>query len=191
MRRAGARRVHGVDINESWLRHGRDLAAGAGLDGVTFATTVDADKHDIVISLCGMEHFGEPGNQLAHMCSYSGEELLIAFAELWYSPYGTHLNGTTKLPWLNLWFSERSLMNVRNLYPDGSDGAKRFADIRGSLNKMTLGRFEELIAAAPGMRIDLLDLHSVKGVPFVTGIPVLRELMTGALGCVLKPVGKT
>ena len=188
MRRAGARDVHGVDINDEWLSHGRDLAAG--VDGVTFDKTTGTEKYDIVLSLGAMEHFREPGKELARMCSLTREELLISFAEPWYSPYGTHLNGTTKLPWLNLWFSERTLLNVRNLYPDGSDGAKRFEDIRGGLNKMTVRRFEKLLDAAPGMRVEHLILHSVKRVPFVTGVPVLRELMTGALTCILKPVGR-
>ena len=188
MRRAGARDVHGVDINDEWLSHGRDLAAG--VDGVTFDKTTGTEKYDIVLSLGAMEHFREPGKELARMCSLTREELLISFAEPWYSPYGTHLNGTTKLPWLNLWFSERTLLNVRNLYPDGSDGAKRFEDIRGGLNKMTVRRFEKLLDGAPGMRVEHLILHSVKRVPLVTGVPVLRELMTGALTCILKPIGR-
>ena len=190
MRRAGARQVHGIDINDDWLSHGRDLAARAGVDGVTFAKTTGAEKYDIVISLGAMEHFGDPGKELARMCSFTGQELLISFAEPWYSPYGTHLGGTTKLPWLNLWFSERTLLNVRNLYPDGSDGAKRFEDVRGGMNKMTVRRFEKLIHDAPGMRVEHLTLHSVKRVPLVTRIPVLRELMTGALTCILKPAGQ-
>jgi SAM-dependent methyltransferase len=188
MRRAGASHVHGVDINDDWLSHGRDLAAASGVDGVTFAKTTAAEKYDIVLSLGAMEHFGEPGRELARMCSYTAQELLISFAEPWYSPYGTHLNGTTKLPWLNLWFSEKTVLNVRNLYPDGSDGARRFEDIRGGLNRMTVRHFEKLAAAAPGMRVEQLILHSVKRVPLVTQVPVLREMMTGAITCILKPV---
>src|ERR1035438_6612033 len=187
LRRAGAKRVLGLDINDEWLSHGRELAARVGVDGVTFAKTTDTEKYDIVLSLGAMEHFGDPDKELARMCSFTGEALLISFAEPWYSPYGPHLNGTTKLPWLNLWFSERTLLNVRNLYPDGSDGAKRFEDIRGGLNKMTVRRFEKLLDGAPGMRVEHLILHSVKRLPLVTRIPVLRELMTGALTCILKP----
>ena len=189
MRRAGASSVHGIDINDEWLSHGRDLAARAGVDGVIFGKATSAEKYDIVLSLGAMEHFGDPCRELARMCSMTREELVISFAEPWYSPYGTHLNGTTKLPWLNLWFSERTLLNVRNLYPDGSDGAKRFEDIRGGLNKMTVRRFEQAIRSAPGMRVEHLILHGVKRVPLVTRVPVLRELMTGALTCILKPRG--
>ena len=190
MRQAGAKHVYAIDINDDWLSHGRDLAARAGADGVTFSKTLDREKYDIVISLSAMEHFREPGKELARMCSLTGEQLLISWAEPWYSPYGTHLNGTTRLPWLNLWFSERTVLNVRNLYPDGSDGAKRFEDVRGGLNKMTVARFEKLIASAPGMRVEHLHLHSVKKVPLVTKIPVIRELMTGAITTILKPAGR-
>ena len=81
MRQAGARHVHGIDINDDWLSHGRDLAARAGVDGVTFAKTTGAGKYDIVISLGAMEHFGNPGKELARICSFTGQELLISFAE--------------------------------------------------------------------------------------------------------------
>jgi SAM-dependent methyltransferase len=187
MRQAGAKHVHAIDINDDWLNHGRSLATRAGVDGVSFSKTLDREKYDIVISLSAMEHFRDPGKELARMCSLTGEQLLISFAEPWYSPYGTHLNGTTRLPWLNLWFSERTVLNVRNLYPDGSDGAKRFEDVRGGLNKMTVRHFEQMIDSVPGMRVEYLKLHSVKKVPLVTKIPVIRELMTGAITCILTP----
>jgi hypothetical protein len=162
---AGAKYVHAIDINDDWLSHGRELAARAGADGVTFSKTLDREKYDIVISLSAMEHFREPGKELARMCSLTDEHLLISWAEPWYAPYGTHLNGSTRLPWLNLWFSERTVLNVRNLYPDGNDGAKRFEDVRCGLNKMTVARFEKLIAGVPGMWVEHLRLHSVKKVP--------------------------
>ncbi len=190
MRLAGARRVMGVDINEEWLSSGRDLAARAGVDGVTFGQTPDAEQYDIVLSLGAMEHFREPGAELARMSALTRETLIISFAEPWFSPYGTHLNGTTKLPWLNLWFSEQTIINVRNLYPEGSDGAMKFADIRGGLNKMTVSRFEKMVQGAPGMRLEHLSLQSVKRLPLVTRIPVVRELMTAALTCILKPSGR-
>ena len=135
-----------------------------------------------------MEHFRDPQKELHRMASLARKELIVSFAEPWFSPYGTHLNGTTHLPWLNLIFSERTRMNVRNLYPDGSDGAKRVEDVRGGLNKMTVARFERLVSAVPGFRVDYLLLRGVKGVPLVTKIPVVRELMTSALTCILRPV---
>jgi SAM-dependent methyltransferase len=187
MRKAGASRVHGVDINDEWLNHGRSLAAQAGADNVSFGHAPDAKKYDIVLSLGSMEHFRDPRAELARMCGLAGQELIISFAEPWYSPYGTHLNGTTRIPWLNLIFSEKTLLSVRNLYPDGSDGAKRIEDVRGGLNKMTVRRFEQLVSSAPGMKVEYLWLRGVKGLPVVTHLPLVRELMTSALTCILRP----
>jgi len=187
MRKAGARRVHGLDITPELLNHGRELARSAGVADVTFGKVPDGEKYDVVISLGSAEHFRDPEAEVARMCSMASEEVIISFAEPWYSPYGSHLNGTTKLPWLNLIFSDRTLMNVRNLYPEGVDGARRFEDIRGGLNKMTVARFGRLMAAAPGMQVHYLRLRAVKGVPLVTRVPWLRELMTGAITCILRP----
>jgi SAM-dependent methyltransferase len=184
MRQAGARSVHGLDINNEWLDQARTLASRA--TNVTFGKEPASEQYDVVISLGSMEHFREPGKELARMCSLAREEVIVSFAEPWYSPYGTHLNGTTKVPWLNLMFSERTLMNFRNLYPDGSDGAKRFEDIRGGLNRMTVKRFERLIGSVSGMKVEYLQLRGVKGLDLVTKVPALRELMTTALTCILR-----
>src|SRR5260370_40717651 len=60
MRLAGARRVHGVEINDQMLAHGRGVAARAGGDGVTFRQTAHAAKDDVAISQCGMAHYRHP-----------------------------------------------------------------------------------------------------------------------------------
>jgi 2-polyprenyl-3-methyl-5-hydroxy-6-metoxy-1,4-benzoquinol methylase len=186
MRQAGARSVFGLDINHEWLNHGRSLAKSAGVDAVSFGKNPDCGTYDVVISLNSIEHFRDPEREVARMCSMATEEVLISFAEPWYSPYGTHLGGTTRLPWLNLIFSERTLMNVRNLYPDGTDGARRFVDVRGGLNGMTVARFERMMAAAPAMKVMYIAGRAVKGLPIVEKVPVVRELMTGAITCVLQ-----
>jgi 2-polyprenyl-3-methyl-5-hydroxy-6-metoxy-1,4-benzoquinol methylase len=189
MRLAGAASVDGVDINAEWVTAGRALAASAGVTDVTFDQTPRLPAYDVVISLGAMEHYHDPQKELLRMAALARQEIIISFADPWFSPYGTHLDGTTKLPWLNLVFSDRTRMNVRNLYPDGSDGAKRVEDVRGGLNKMTLSRFRELVSAVPGFRVEHLFLRGVKGLPLVTKLPAVRELMTSAVTCVLRPVG--
>jgi SAM-dependent methyltransferase len=189
MKIAGAASVDAVDINEGWLDHGRALLKTHGVSGVTFSTQPQG-QYDIVISLCGMEHFGDPEAVFRQMCSLSRNQVIICFGEPWFSPYGTHMCGTTRLPWLNLIFSERTLINVRNLYPDGKDGATRFSEILGGLNKMTIKRFEAIVKSDPAMKIERLQLVGVKGLPIVTQVPVLRELMTNACTCILQRQSK-
>jgi SAM-dependent methyltransferase len=184
--RSGAARVFGLDINDEWIANGRSVAAASGVTNVAFGKSPDAEKYDVVISLSAMEHFRDPVHETRQMLAMTRERLVISWAEPWYSPYGTHLNGTTKIPWLNLIFSEKTLMNVRNLYPDGSDGATRFEDVRGGLNKLTVRRFEAIVQSAKGFDVEYFRLFGVKGVPLVTKVPVMRELMTSAAACILR-----
>jgi hypothetical protein len=92
------------------------------------------------------------------------------------------MDGFTRLPWVNLLFPERDVMAVRSLYRH--DGATRYEDIEGGLNRMTVARFERLMQES-GMRVESLRLFSVKGLPAVTKIPIVRELMTAACSAVL------
>jgi len=185
MARAGAKEVFGLDIVPALLEHGRALAAKTGVNNVTFGTATDGKPFDVVVSLGAIEHFADPAAELRRMLSLTGDEVLVAFAEPWFSPYGTHLGGTTRMPWLNLVFSEKTLINVRNLYPDGVDGATCFAEISGGLNKMTVRRFENILASLDGIEVEVLRLIGVKGFHFATRLPLIREMMTGAITCVL------
>ncbi|CAN5864331.1 hypothetical protein BH24ACI4_BH24ACI4_08100 [soil metagenome] len=55
----------------------------------------------------------------------------------------------TKLPWVNVLFSERTVMQVRARFRD--DGATRYEEVVMGLNRMTIARFERLIRAS-GMK---------------------------------------
>jgi 2-polyprenyl-3-methyl-5-hydroxy-6-metoxy-1,4-benzoquinol methylase len=184
--RSGAARVFGLDINDTWIDSGRSLAASAGVTNVTFGKSPDAETYDVIVNLSAIEHFRDPAREVQNMLKMTRERLVISWAQPWYSPYGTHLDGTTRIPWLNLIFSEKTLMNVRNLYPDGSDGASRFEDVRGGLNKLTVRRFERIIGSVKRFEVEYFRLFGVKRVPLVTKVPVLRELMTSAAACVLR-----
>jgi hypothetical protein len=54
----------------------------------------------------------------------------------------------------------------------------------GAVNRMTVARFERIIKAS-GMRIEYLRHYATRGLPLVTHIPVVRELLTSACTCVL------
>jgi hypothetical protein len=60
--------------------------------------------------------------------------VLITFFEPWLSPYGSHMSHFTRVPWINVLFSERTVMNVRSLFR--SDGATRYEDVEGGLNRI-------------------------------------------------------
>ena len=191
LKKAGARRVVGIDISEERLAHGRALAQREGCrDEVTFSRTVPEDLQggfDVVLSLSAFEHFADPAAELRAMqaAARPGGVVVVSFAEPWLSPHGSHMGHFTSLPWVNVLFPERTVMGVRSLFR--TDGAERYEEVEGGLNRMTIARFERLIRAS-GMTVESMNLFPVKGLPLVSKLPVLREFLTGAASCVLRKV---
>jgi len=107
----------------------------------------------------------------------------MTFGPLWLSPYGAHFGGITPLPWVHLIFSEHTIMAVRRRYYD--DGAERYEEVEGGLNRMTLRKFYRVIKDA-GLQIERIDLYPVKKLVPLTYIPGLREFFTNKVVCVLK-----
>ena len=65
-------------------------------------------------------------------------------------------------------------MSVRANFTD--DGATRYEDMRGGLNKMSLARFEWLVADG-GLEIEYCKYDYVLGLTFLEKLPLLRELL--------------
>jgi SAM-dependent methyltransferase len=189
MHRAGARQVVGIDISEDRLEHGRALAAREGCtDRVTFHRAVPQDlrgQFEMVLSLSAFEHFADPAAELHTMQSFvrPGGLVVVSFAEPWLSPRGSHMGHFTRLPWVNVLFPERTVMRVRSRFRD--DGATRYEEVEGGLNRMTVRRFEQIIRES-GMIVERLTLYPVKGLPIVSKVPLLRELLTASASCVLR-----
>lgn len=188
-KKRGARAVVGVDISEDRLAHGRALAAREGCgDAVTFSRQVPAElagRFDVVLSLSAFEHFADPAAELEAMkkAVRPGGRVVVSFAEPWLSPHGSHMVHFTRLPWVNVFFSERTIMRVRSRFRD--DGAERYEEVEGGLNRMTLARFERIMRAS-GMTIETLRFYPVKGLPLVSALPVVREFFTAAACCILR-----
>lgn len=82
-----------------------------------------------------MEHFSHPVraiNQMKYLLNQMGR-VIITFGPPWYAPYGSHMQFFTKLPWVNIFFPENIVMNVRSHYRD--DGAKRYEEVEMALTK--------------------------------------------------------
>jgi len=176
----GADHVLALDINEDSLASGRREAVRNGVqDRVEFAVKPSADdlhRYDIVFSLNSMEHFSDPDAVLQTMASLLKPEgrLLVSFDPTWYSPWGAHMRFFTDVPWVHLLFPESTVMAVRARYRD--DGARRYEDVRGGLNKMSVARYERLLAAS-GLRTTAMRKVGIRGIRAFATIPVLRELL--------------
>jgi len=98
------------------------------------------------------------------------------------------MGGFCRLPWVNVLFPEKAVMRVRSLYR--SDGAMRYEDVEGGLNRMTVAKFERLMKTS-GAKVRTLKRHPVKGLPMVSQVPVVREFMTAACSCILEIPSQT
>lgn len=190
----GARRVVGVDTNPRVLVNARKLASEHGVtDRVEFMEVLPAERQgtfDLVVSQNSMEHIPEPERLFTLMqdALAPGGALLVTFGPPWYAPYGSHAQYFTKVPWVNLLFSERTVLAVRSRFR--SDGATRYEDIEGGLNRMSVARFERIVARS-GMHVRYRHHDYSKGLDFVRVIPGVRELFTSHVSYILeKPLSE-
>lgn len=137
-------RVFGLDIRESVLSVARKRAVEAGVtDRCQFGTKTDG-QYDIVLSVDAFEHFADPAAALVvmHRLLRPGGFVAVTFGPTWFHPYGGHLFSV--FPWAHLVLAEESLIRWRSHFRQ--DGATRFNEVEGGLNRMTIRRFERLVA---------------------------------------------
>jgi SAM-dependent methyltransferase len=173
--RAGAARVVGYDPFPKFP---------VDRQGVEFVSELPTDRFDVVLNCSAFEHFAHPEAELASMRSLTGGKLIITWAEPWYSNNGSHMGDFIRIPWVNLLFPERSVMLVRSLYRDDGATSYETCGLGGAVNRMTVARFEKIVKNS-GMRVEYMRHHPTRGLPLVTKIPVLRELLTSACTCIL------
>ena len=187
--RANARQVVGIDLPRPILEAQWAERTNLGLKNLFYTTDLPKERlFDVVLSCSAFEHFSDPAYilELMRQRCKPGGVVIITFAEPWWSPRGSHSDFFTRVPWVNVLFSEETVMKVRSRYR--SDGAKRYEDIEGGLNRLTLAKFTKIIQES-GMKVRRLDFFPVKGLPLVSQIPLVREYLTAAASCILERQG--
>jgi SAM-dependent methyltransferase len=169
-----ARDVIGVDIQAPLLEQARRRAAG--MPNCRFATAPDASV-DRIVSVDGFEHYDDPAGVLRLMAGSldRGGAALVVFGPPWLHPYGGHLFSV--FPWAHLIFTEAALMRWRSEFK--RDGARRFNEVTGGLNRMTVRRFVRTVRDSP------LRLASIECVP-VRGYRGLARLSREAFTAVVR-----
>lgn len=190
----GAREVVGLDVNERWLEVAEQLAASRGARNVRFVRSIGqlGGQFDVIITQNSMEHFPNPGDTLLQMaCALAGGgAIYITFCPLWYTPYGAHMQHIITIPWVHLLFPERAIMAVRSRW--FSDGATRYEDVEGGLNRMSLRRWESLLRRQL-LVVEYARFEAVWHMDRLRRLPVLRELLTNRVNVVLRsplPAGR-
>lgn len=157
--RLGASKVFGVEIREEVHETGRKLAREANVDHLCEFVVRPPQKADIIISIDAFEHFDDPEFILREMDSMLAPdgEVWISFGPPWYHPTGGHLFSV--FPWAHLLFTEKALIRWRSDFKH--DGATRFSEVAGGLNRMTISRFEHIVHASP-LRIVSLNIVPIR-----------------------------
>lgn len=170
--------VVGLDTNAESIAKARELHPG-----VEFAKE-RTGKFDIVVSQNAMEHFDDPAGVLDAMKASlaPGGKILITFGPPWYAPAGSHMGYFCPIPWANLLFPEKALLAERAKYI--KDGATRYEEVTSGLNKMSVAKFERLIKGS-GLKLERKHYRTVKGVPLLGSIPILRELFINHVTVIL------
>lgn len=155
----GAGRVIGIDIREDALRAARQRAISEGVQNACLFASSTKELAEIVVSVDAFEHFGDPAGILGIMNTLLQPtgEVLFCFGPTWFHPLGGHLFSV--FPWAHLIFSEKALIRWRSTFK--TDGATRFSEVAGGLNKMTIARFEELIGGS-AFKFASLELVPIK-----------------------------
>jgi SAM-dependent methyltransferase len=184
----GAMLVVGVDINPKALEKAKNAAKREGIENQTQFKDVlgknDKERFDIIISQNSMEHFKDPLSILSQMKTSikKGGQIYITFGPPWFAPYGSHMQFFTKMPWVNILFSEKTVMNVRRYFRQ--DGAMKYEDVESGLIKMSIYKFEKLVQTC-GIKLRYKRYQCIKDLDFLSKIPLLRELVINRVNCIL------
>lgn len=175
----GAAKVVGIDIRENALARARENARLANVGSRCEFTTQTQHPADIIVSIDSFEHFADPAGILRIMSNLlaPGGTVISSFGPTWYHPLGGHLFSI--FPWAHLVFTEKALIRWRSDLRD--DGATSFTDLEGGLNRMTIRRFERLVALSP-FTLDHLEAVPIRKLqPVHNGLT--REFTTSIVRC--------
>lgn len=177
--RLGVARVIGIDVRPRALEKARENAARAGVaDLCDFCSDTD-ERADAIVSIDSFEHFSDP---LAVLLRMSGllkpnGALFASFGPTWYHPLGGHLFSV--FPWAHLLFSEAALIRWRA--DIRSDGATRFSDVEGGLNRLTIGSFLDLVSES-SFAIETFELVPIRKLRILHN-RFTREFTTALIRC--------
>jgi hypothetical protein len=105
--------------------------------------------------------------------------VLAAFGPTWLHPYGGHLFSV--FPWSHLLFTEEAQIRWRSDFK--KDGARKFSEVAGGLNQMTISKFERIVRESP-FRFEFLEVVPIRGVSLLKST-VLREIGSSIVRCKL------
>ncbi len=201
----GAEKVYGLEILEKYREEAMALAESVGMkEKFEFVTGDSADLPfgdnvaDTIIVNDAMEHVGNPEKTISEMLRVlkKGGKIYINFPP-YHHPFGAHLSDAVYIPWVHLFFSEKTLISgYKDLVKDLPDGADRInfrisknesgKEYFSYINKMTIKRFKKILK---GMKISTAYYREVPLRGFLsplTKFPLLKEMFVKMVVCVIE-----
>lgn len=201
----GAKMVHGVDVVERYEKESGKLAESLGLSEKFKFHLCDAAKlefedeyFDTIIMNDSMEHVSEPEKvlQQCRRVLKKGGRLFINFCP-YHHPYGAHLSDVIGMPWVHLFFSEKTMIDAYRYLvaglPDEKDRlAFRFSENEAGeetisyINHMTIKRFNKIIKNCGMDTIYYKEISLRKITKPLAVCPGLKELFVKMTAAVLE-----
>jgi len=167
----GAETVTAVDLDPERVEYAARFARQMGAENTTFLAgdaaglkELDQGRFDMVLFNDAFEHLDQPAEALARcrLLLATGGTAHIVFPP-WGSPWGAHLFAYIGIPWAQLLFTDRPLLEIwkERFRAEGGDGRglitpKKLAEVKAAetvaqlrqLNRMTIRRFRRLVEAS-------------------------------------------
>ncbi|MDP4094939.1 MAG: class I SAM-dependent methyltransferase [Bacillota bacterium] len=201
----GVRKIYGLDILEKYVDESKKLAESKGLSD-RFSFVLGDAAHlpfednffDAIIANDAMEHVGQPLEVLreCYRVLKPGGRLHINFAP-YYHPFGMHLQDTIGFPWVQLFFSQKTLVNVyKDSVKNFSDGDERikFRISKGKngkeyfsyINKITLKQFKRLLPHTDFKTFYYREVPLRKAFALFAKTPVIKECFLKMVVCIFE-----
>lgn len=184
----GCKLIIGIDISEKSLASARAFATEKQIRNVEFihgslaAMPFESDKFDVIIINDAIEHITRPilikSFEEFKRVLKPGGRICLEFPP-WSSFDASHLYDYISIPWCQLLFSQKTLINVMNsMHPDQEVvSISSLIEQYQELNRITIKEFKGIVNKL-GFKVIALDLNMVFNKKFMKYIPILNKYWT-------------
>ncbi len=200
-----AKEVIGVEILEKYEAEATSLANELGLsDKFRFITAdaaslpFDTDSIDTIIMNDAMEHVAKPDEVLSECLRVlkKGGRLFVNFPPINH-PFGAHLSDLIYIPWVHLFFSEKTLIEAYKILcknvPDGDERIKfRISERENGeeyfsyINHMSIKRFNRILTDKKVIPAYIKHIPLRGFLKPLSRLPLLKECFVKMVVCVFE-----